>query len=127
MSDAYAFQRFSDAVQAFRALEDALRSGAGSVDGRKIDAVLIDLQAAIPGLDGEDLGRALVFKAYATHWRYLTELDKKNIFEVIEEGVDPRLKVALADAKQGEQLLTDVGDRAWAASTIQQLEEYMRG
>lgn len=126
MSDAFASQRFNDAVQAFQALEDALRSRAGSVDGRKIDAVLIDLEAAIPGLDGQDLGRALVFKAYATHWRYLTELQKKNIFEVIDEGVDPRLKQALADARQGEQLLTDAGDRAWAASTIQQLEEYMR-
>ena len=66
-------------------------------------------------------------RAYATHWGYLTELDKKDIFEVIEEGVDPRLKVALADAQQGAQLLTDAGDRAWAASTIQQLEEYTRG
>lgn len=127
MSDAYAVQRFSDAVQAFRVLEDALRSRAGSVDGKKIDAVLIDLQAAIAGLDGQDLGRALVFKAYATHWRYLTELQRKNIFEVIEEGVDPRLTQALADAQQGEQLLTDAGDRAWAASIIQQLKAYMRG
>ena len=107
-------------------LEDALRSRAGSVDGKKIDAVLIDLQAAIAGLDGQDLGRALVFKAYATHWRYLTGLQRKNIFEVIEEGVDPRLTQALADAQQGEQLLTDAGDRAWAASMIQQLKAYMR-
>lgn len=127
MSDAFAVQRFSDAVQAFRALEDSLRSRAGSVDGKKIDAVLIDLQAAIPGLDGQDLGRALVFKAYATRWRYLTELHKKNIFQVIDEGVDPRLTQALADAQEGERLLTTASDRAWAASTIQQLNEYTRG
>ena len=127
MSDAYAVQRFMDATKSFQTLEPALRERAGGVDGKKIDAVLIDLDAAIPGLDGEDLGRALVFKAYAVHWQYLTELGKKkSIFDVIGSDVDPRLVAALADARKGEQLLETSTDKTWAASTIQQIEEYMR-
>ena len=50
-----------------------------------------------------------------------------RISERDNKGVDPRLTQALADAQQGEQLLTDAGDRAWAASIIQQLKAYMRG
>jgi hypothetical protein len=124
MSDAYAVRRFLDAVGVFRGMEDRLREDWNSVDGKKIDAVVIDLDAAIPGLDGEDLGRALVFKAYAMHWRYLTELGKKNIFEVIDAPMDPRLVEALAAARKGRALLKTPNDIKWADATVQKLVEY---
>jgi hypothetical protein len=129
MSDAYARDRFMEAAGRLHRLEPELRERPGAVDAKKVDAALIDLNAAIQGLDGEDLGRALVLKAYATQWRYLVELgQKKSIFEVLKEGkpgADPRLVEALADAKKGQALLQTPGDKQWAASTVT-LEGYMR-
>lgn len=126
MSDAYAVQRFEEAVGAFRALETKLREDLhSSQDAKKVDAVLIDLGAAIPGLDGEDLGRALVFKAYATHWRIMTELGRKSVFDVINAPVDPRLVEALEEARKGQALLRAPEDIQWAEATVRQLEEYM--
>jgi hypothetical protein len=126
MSDAYAVDRFMQAAHAFQALEAKLREDTQGVDPKKIDAVLIDLHAAIPGLDGEDLGRALVFKAYVTHWRFLTELGKKNVFDVIGAPVDPRLVEALDEARRGRVLLRTANDIKWAEETVKHLEEYMR-
>ena len=125
MSDAHATQRFQEAVQAFRGLEEKLRGKISSVAPKKIDAVLIDLAAAIPGLTGEDLGRAMVFKAYVFHWRYLTELSKKVLFNV-DAPVDPRLTEALEEARKGRELLRAPGDLKWAEATVEQLEEYQR-
>ncbi len=126
MSDAYAIDRFQEAVERFCKLEEKLREKISSVDPKKIDAVLIDLSAAIPGLSGEDLGRALVFKAYAFHWRFLTELGKKSMFEVLDVPVDPRLVESLAEARKGRELLRTPHDLKWAEETVHQLEEYMR-
>jgi hypothetical protein len=107
-------------------LEGELRKDLHSVDGKKIDAVLIDPRAAIPGLEGEALGRALVFKAYVTHWRYLTELSEKSILEMIGAPVEPRLIEALDEARRGRDLLRTASDFKWAEATVKQLEEYMR-
>jgi hypothetical protein len=115
MSDAYARDRFMEAAGRLHRPEPELRERPGAVDAKKVDAALIDLNAAIQGLDGQ--------------WRYLVELgQKKSIFEVLKEGkpgADPRLVEALADAKKGQALLQTPGDKQWAASTVT-LEGYMR-
>ena len=126
MSDTYAVDRFMQAVHAFQPLEVTLREDTQKVDKERIDEVLIDLRAAIPGLDGEDLGRALVFKAYVTHWRFLTELDKKSVFDVIGAPIDPMLIEALDEARRGRGLLRTASDVKWAESTVMKLEEYTR-
>jgi hypothetical protein len=126
MSDTYAVKRFLEAVSVFQTLEEKLRTDLHSVDGKKIDAVLIDLRAAIPGLEGEELGRALVFKAYATLWRYMTELTEKSLLENIGKPVDSRLVEALDDARRGRNLLRAASDFKWAEATVKQLEGYMQ-
>ncbi|MDF3016108.1 MAG: hypothetical protein K0R44_1333 [Thermomicrobiales bacterium] len=55
-------------------LEPALQAGDANLDPLTIEEIVIDLDAAIPGLTGEDLGRALVFKRYA----FVLETDSGN-------------------------------------------------
>lgn len=126
MSDVYAARRFQDAVRTLQALEGKLRAPGRTVDPKEIDAVLIDLAAAIPGLTDEDLGRALVLKAYAYHWRFTIELEEKSVFDVIGAPVDPGITRALEDARKGRKLLRTPEDVEWANATVTQLEEYQR-
>jgi len=125
MSDAYASERFREALHIFQALEAKLRKNLQGVEGKEIEAVLIDLRAAIPGLDGEELGRALVFKAYVTLWLNTTEMVKRRRFLYDPSApVAPRLIEALGDARRGRGLLRDGDDTKWADATIEKLEGY---
>ena len=127
MSDAYATQRFHEGLRAFQALEAPLREGLGrGVDAKKIDAVLIDLDAALPGLDGQERGRALFFKAYVLDWRRIVEFSGKSVFEAIETPPDPRIDLALEALRQGRALLQDPDDIARADDLAKRLEAERR-
>ena len=127
MSDAYATRRFREARRAFQVLEAPLREGMGrGVDARKIESVLIDLDAALPGLDGEELGRALVFKGYVLEWRHLVASSSMNIMDVIDAPPDPRIDQALEAVTKGRALLHDPGDIAHADELTRRLEAERR-
>jgi hypothetical protein len=127
MSDAYATRRFHEALRAFQALESPLRESLGrGVDARKIDAVLIDLDAALPGLDGEERGRALIFKGYVLQWRHIVESSSLSIFDAIDAPPDPRIEQALEAVRQGRALLQDPDDVARADELTRRLEAERR-
>jgi hypothetical protein len=123
MSDAYATRRFHEALRSFQALEAPLREGYGrGVDARRIDAVLIDLEAALPGLDGEERGRALMFKGYVLHWRHIVDWSGKSVFEAMEAPPDPRIEQAVESLRQGRVLLQDPDDISRADDLMKRLE-----
>jgi hypothetical protein len=76
-------ERFLEAVKSFQKLEKAARSGSAGADEKSFRKVIIDLDAAIPGLEGLHLGRAMLLKAQSLWWIYFLGLNEKNIFGII--------------------------------------------
>jgi hypothetical protein len=134
MSNADAFTRFIDAARTFHGVEDRLRAGDDAVELRMIDGVVIDLDAAIPGLTDVDLGRALVLKGHVLWWRNMLEMRKEirsqtsrgrvPLFDV-DKSPDPRMAEAFSSASKGFELLKTHGtdhDRSWAEDVVSKLQ-----
>jgi hypothetical protein len=131
MSNRDAQERFVNAAKTFHGLEPALQAGGPNVDPLTIEEVVSDLDAAIPGLTGEDLGRALVFKGYALLWRRIVEIRsdvrRAELAMLRGEKADSRLAAALEGAIRGRELLQAHGtekDRRWADDVVNKLKGY---
>ena len=119
--------RFFEAVRNFRIADDKARNGGpSSIDAQAFKMAEIDLDAAIPGLSGVMLGRALLLKADCLYRQYLAGLDKVSIFEVIA-SVDPLLKEGHTCALKGRKILEELGstvDLPWANDIVSRLGDY---
>lgn len=108
MGNKDAEQRFSEAVKSFWIADDKARGDLGNIDTKAFQMVIIDIDAAIPGLSGVMLGRALVLKAACFHWLYLEKLSKVLLFDV-DEPPDPLLEEGLSYALRGRKILEELG------------------
>ena len=67
-------ERFFDALRAFQKADDAARSVEAGVSEDAFKRVIIDIDAAIPGLEELFLARAKLLKAHALWWLYWLQL-----------------------------------------------------
>lgn len=121
MSNRDAEDRFRYAVKAFKKADDQARTGYTHIDVQAFKMVIIDLDAAIPGLDGEKLGAALVFKAHCLYWLFRADMHTSRFFDVDKAANSPLRKDGLALALKGRQILQDLGSTqsvAWADDLI---------
>jgi hypothetical protein len=120
-------QKFFEATKTFKIAEEKARKF--NIDANKFRMVVIDLDAAIPGLDGIMLGRALLLKAYCLYWLYLDKISKnKSILDAVMAPTDPLIKEGLSYAMKGLEILEKHGstvDFPWANGLINELKEYI--
>ena len=127
MGNLDAEEKFFEAVEAFKPVDEKARAGSlKDIDARAFRSVMIDLDAAIPGLTDENLGRAKLLKAVCCHWLYLVNLSKKkSILFVRDAGPDPLLQEGLSYALEGRKVLEECGgsahDLQWANATVRKL------
>jgi len=126
MGNLDAEEKFFEAVQAFKLVDEKARASLKDIDERALRSVMIDLDAAIPGLTDENLGRAKLLKAVCCHWLYLGNLrKKKSILFVRDAAPDPLLKEGLSYALEGRKVLEQSGgsanDLQWANETVRKL------
>lgn len=119
-------QKFSEAVNTYKVADEKAKSGGlNKIDARTFKMVIIDLDAAIPGLTGIMLGRALLLKACCLYWLHLDKLTKhQSILSVVEAPPDPLLKEGLSCAMRGRKILEEHGskvDLPWANDTVNKL------
>lgn len=126
MGNKDAEQRFFEAVKSFRIADDKARGDLGNIDTKAFQMVIIDLDAAIPGLSGVILGRALVLKAACFYWLHLEKLSKVLVFDVYELP-DPLLEEGLSYALRGRKILEELGstvDLPWANGVVENLGDH---
>lgn len=129
MGNLDAEEKFFEAVQAFRQADESARSGGlKNIDAHAFKNVMIDLDAAIPGLTDHNLARAKLLKACCCHWLYLNNLSKnESILFVVDAPPDPYLKQGLSYALEGRKILEDSGgsasDLQWANDTVGKLSD----
>ena len=126
MGNIDAEQKFFEAVKTYRVSDEkAKSSGLNEIDVRIFQMVIIDLDAAIPGLMGVMLGRALLLKASCFHWLHLDKLIKhQSILSVVHAPPDPLLKEGLSYAIRGRKILEELGAKAelpWANDIVDKL------
>lgn len=122
MGDRDAEERFFEAVNNFRTADEKARSDF-KIDEQAFQMVIIDLDAAIPGLTGVTLGRALVLRAGCLYWLHLAKLSRARFFDVTAPR-DPLLTEGLAYALKGRKILEEAGsarDLAWADDLVEKL------
>lgn len=128
MGNGDAEERFREAAKSFMAADEKARSGhLGDIDEQAFQMVLLDLDAAIPGLAGVMLGRALVLKAACFYWLHLAKISKVSVFDVIGAPPDPLLKEGLSYAIKGRNILKELGSSAdipWANDIASKLGEH---
>jgi hypothetical protein len=116
-------ERFIDAVRAFQQAEEAARANAANTPPAAFQRVIIDLDAALPGLDGLSKGRALVLKAQALWWQYFVRLSQ-NAPKLYDPSApaDPLLAESHLVAVEGRKLLQRLkapqSDLAWADDLV---------
>jgi hypothetical protein len=114
-------ERFMEAVQAFKKAEDAARAELGNIDEKAFRRAIIDLDAAIPGLEGLQLGRAMVLKGQALWWISFAKQSGKILFDV--EAENPERAEAHQLAVEGLALLeqNDAAehDMSWANDLVE--------
>ena len=125
MANLDAEEKFYEAVEAFKLVDEKARgAGPKSIDAPGFKSVMIDLDAAIPGLTDENLGRAKLLKATCCHWLYLNNLSKTLVF-VVDAPPDPFLQEGLSYALEGRKILEECGGSAhdlhWANDTVNKL------
>jgi len=124
MSNDDAKERFFDALDTFTKLDKSARSSSSKIDDKSFKKVIIDLDAAIPGLEGANLGRAILLKALSLYWIYYKGLSKKNIFEIINNPIekDPILMESHELSLKGKSILVKSNapdnDIKWADDLI---------
>jgi hypothetical protein len=123
MSEPDAHDRFMQAARAHEVADGKGRTGAAP-DKRAFQLILIDLEAAIPGLDGFDLGRAYGLVASCHHWLYLAALREMPFFDV-HAPPNPNRKAGLAAAEKARKLLAKAPkhDRKWIDSLLERLAD----
>ena len=76
----YAEEKLAEAAGRFIRYDTRWRQGqAGAAGETELREILIDLDAAIPGLEGAPLGRALVLKAHALYYRWLSAVQSRKL------------------------------------------------
>jgi hypothetical protein len=125
LGDAEAEEKFRDAVEEYQAAEQKALERENNPERFKL--IIIDLDAAIPGLDGVILGRALLIKASCFYWLYLLKTRSyKSIFEAANApDPDPMLKEGLPYALEGRELLQKLGstsDIPWANDIVKKMK-----
>ena len=130
MGNLDAEEKFFEAVEAFKPVDEKARAGSlKDIDARAFRSVMIDLDAAIPGLIDENLGRAKLLKAACCHWLYLNNLalKAKSIVFVRDAAPDPLRHEGLSYALEGRKVLEECGgsanDLKWANDTIRKLSD----
>lgn len=131
MGNTDAEAKFFDAVNSFRFAEQAARANMSQIYQRAFNMVVIDLDAALPGLDGVTRGWALLLKAASLHWLYVGQFSAyDSVFAMLNdtEG-QAQLKSlreeALAWALQGREVVVESGtpsDLAWADDLVSKLQ-----
>ncbi|HEV8483778.1 MAG TPA: hypothetical protein VGV87_09535 [Blastocatellia bacterium] len=126
MGNVDAEDKFFEAVEAFKIADEKARSGGlSNINGRAFRSVIIDLDAAIPGLSDESLGRALLLKGTCFYWVHLGELTKKkSIFFDVDAPPHPLLVEGLACAVEGREILKQRGcvqELPWANDIVSKL------
>jgi len=126
MGNMDAKEKYFEAFNVFRVTEEKAR--ARTIDANKFQMVIIDLEAAIPGLDGIMLGRALLLKACCLHWLHLDKIRKyKTIFDACTTPPDPLLKEGFSCALRGREILEKLRstvDLPWANDIVNKLKDY---
>jgi hypothetical protein len=117
-------EKFREAAMAFKQLDDKFRAeGIGAISANDMQAILIDLDAAIPGLTELMLGRALVLKGDLFFRMHLFSLRNQRLYD--PDAPTPLLDEGLPHAKKGLGLLEKHGasprDLAWATSVVQKM------
>lgn len=124
MGDADAEDKFFEAVEEYKTAEKKARERENNPERFRL--IIIDLDAAIPGLDGVTLGRALLLKASCFYWLYLLKTrSHKDIFEAANAPEpDTMLKEGLPYALKGRELLQKLGstvDLPWANDIVRKM------
>jgi len=99
-------ERFFDAARAFQKVDEAARSHEEDVKEDAFKRVIIDIDAAIPGLEDLFLARAKLLKAHAIWWIYWLRL-KTNTPKFFDPSMpkDPLLVESHALAIEGRKIL----------------------
>jgi hypothetical protein len=122
----FAAEKLEEAVASFARLEEKFRaSKIREVPRAQIQAVMTDLDAAIPGLSGAERGRALLLKAMCFEYRFLHRLSQSPLYD--PSSPDSQLpRNAMDCAVQGRALLEKHAkeDVPWADSVIAHLSGY---
>ena len=131
MGNSDAEAKFFEALNSFRLAEEAARANWSQIDQRAFKMVVIDLDAALPGLDGVTRGRALLLKAASLHWLYVGQVSAyDSVFAMLNdtEGqaqLESVRKEALSWALQGREVVAESGtpsDLAWADDLVSKLQ-----
>lgn len=124
--------KFSDAENSYILAEQAARGDMSQIDQRAFKMVVIDLDAALPGLDGVRRGRALLLKAASLYWLYegrMSEYD--SMFAVLKDAegraqLQSQLEEASSWALEGREILAEIGtpsELAWADDLVSLLSK----
>lgn len=131
MGNKDAENRFFEAVNSFRSAEQMARANMSEIDQRAFKMVLIDLDAALPGLDGVMRGRALLLKAASQHWLYFAQVSAyESVFALMKdtEGkarLESLREEGLSWALQGREVVAELGassDLDWANDLVSKLK-----
>jgi hypothetical protein len=129
MSAKDAEDRFIEAVHAFKdADEKARKDMKRGVNKKVFQLVLIDLDAAIPGLEGRMLGHAYGFKASCYDWIRTAEVMEaakgSRLFDVYASRKSPTRAAGLSAAKKARSILAKIPneDLGWIEDLIEQLK-----
>ena len=131
MGNTNAEAKFFDAVNSFRFAEQAARANMNQIDQRAFKMVVIDLDAALPGLDDVTRGRALLLKAASLHWLYVSQLSAYDSVFAMLNDIEGQAQLkslreeALSWALQGRAVVVESGtpsDLAWADDLASKLQ-----
>jgi hypothetical protein len=123
--------KFLEAVSSFRLAEEAAQADWSQIDQRAFKMVVIDLDAALPGLDGVTRGRALLLKAASLHWLYVGRVSAyDSVFAMLDDTkgqaqLESLREEALSWALQGREVVAESGtpsDLAWADDLVSKLQ-----
>jgi len=122
----YAKEKFFRAVRTHQTASEKARMPGAKIDALAFQNVILDLDAAIPYLEGIWSGRALVLKADSIYWLYLAELTKSKVYRELPK--DPLWEEGLSCALKGRQILRERGsdaDLPWADDIVNKLTDIL--
>ena len=128
MGNMDAVDKFFEAVGAFKLADESARAGnLKNIDARTFRSIIIDFDAAIPGLEDENLGRALLLKATCFYWLYLSELaHKRSVLFDVDAPPNPLRVEGLSYALKGRDILQKLGrtkELPWANDIVSKLSD----
>ena len=81
-----------------------------STDEKVFQMILVDIEAALPGLTDVKLGRALLIKADCLYWLLLKKwYNNSPRLVAVDSDPDPLIKGALTCALKGRKILKESG------------------